>query len=236
MNSRIDDDDSNKIELAIEQYIEQQTRTTSTVEKRKLFIELLDVGDVMMNGFLDDRPNRWIRRDKECVMASVKKYGRSVKWVHHNFYMDKDVMLEAVKQDEYAMNFAHKSLLADENFMLEAINYSAKAVRFVDDSLGNDKDFILKAVNVNDLCYRNIFWSHSKNKEIAIAASRAFRLRNLIKCEKRVYPNSRPDRPISESVCIRFYGDPDVYFALEGRLNMYHSLKLNTLCTINFIF
>lgn len=62
-----------------------------------------------------------LKKNKEVVMAAVKRYGPALQYAHSSLRKNREVVLAAIRQDEHALQYAHKSLLSIEDFCLEAL-------------------------------------------------------------------------------------------------------------------
>ena len=87
-------------------------------------------------------------KDKEIVLASVKKEGWALEYADEIFKKDKQIVLVAVKSNNGnphnsgALKYAHESLRKDKDVVLEAVKSFGWALRYVDPKLKKDSDVI----------------------------------------------------------------------------------------------
>ena len=87
-----------------------------------------------------------IKRDKEVVLAAVKKNGMALQYAAEEMRSDKEVVLAAEKENGGALIFAAEELKLDKDFILEAVKINGTALEHAADALRGDRDFLLEAV------------------------------------------------------------------------------------------
>ena len=74
-------------------------------------------------------PNN-LKKNREIILASVKKYGLILEFVPNKFKNDKEIVLQAVKNCGFSLKYASKKLRDDKDIILNAIK-SDWALKFV---------------------------------------------------------------------------------------------------------
>jgi hypothetical protein len=149
---------------------------------------------------------------------------------------DRNVVLKAVQEKPKVFLYLDKEFKKDREIALAFVKQCYEDLKYVDESLKNDREFILEIVNEVFWCFPYIDDQLKMDKEIVVAGLRNCRLKSLIENEKSSEENWMWSWYCFKKTRDYFYNDPDVFLAAYGRLNIYHSERLNKLCTINFIF
>ena len=78
---------------------------------------------------------------------------------------DKEVVLAAVKKDGSALEHAAEELKSDENFILEAVKIDGTALKWAADTIRGDKTFLLKAVKATKASWLMNFCTEELQKD-----------------------------------------------------------------------
>ena len=87
-------------------------------------------------------------KEKEVVLAAVKKNEDALKYASPRLKDDKDIVLEAIKSSSVvsALRYASPRLKDDKDVVLEAVEHDGEALEFASPRLQDDKDIVLEAV------------------------------------------------------------------------------------------
>jgi len=114
-------------------------------------------------------------RMKTPVIERVSKRGCFLQFASKYLRGDKDVVLAAVKQDGHALYYASKALRADKEVVLEAVKNEGIALRFASNALKNDKELVL--ISVKDWSHNMIYVGDElqRDKEVLLTAVKAMK-------------------------------------------------------------
>ena len=87
-----------------------------------------------------------LKKDKEIVLAAVKKRGYALEYAHKSLKKDREIVLEAVKEEGYALEYADRKFRKDREIVLEAVKNDGSAIVFANKIFRKDKEIVLEVV------------------------------------------------------------------------------------------
>src|SRR3972149_11572692 len=81
-------------------------------------------------------------RNKDIVLATIKRDGRALKYTSEKFKNNKEIVLAAVKKDGRALEYASEKLQNNKKIVLAAVKQNGFALQFASEKLKNDKEIL----------------------------------------------------------------------------------------------
>ena len=145
--------------------IKEDLKILNKITNREIAIETINkLKGIIVFGFF----NSELKKDKEVVLAAVRKNYEALKYVDENLRKDKEFMLEAVNQEGFALQYADENLKKDKEIVMTALKTSIDSLMFADESLKKDKEFISELVKINGHTFRYADESLKKDKEFVL--------------------------------------------------------------------
>ncbi len=117
-----------------------------------------------------------LRKDKEIVLAAVRTNGSALEHADKSLKKDREFVLAAVKKNYYALKYADESLRKDKEIVMAAVKQDGSALEHADKSLKKDREIVLEAVKQNGFALQYAARSLRKDREIVMAAVKKDRL------------------------------------------------------------
>ncbi|KAJ8598689.1 hypothetical protein CTAYLR_003108 [Chrysophaeum taylorii] len=121
---------------------------------------------------LNDETPDILKRDKQFVLAVVRKRGWALRYADPELKKDKEFVLAAVRESGYALDGAALELRIDKEFVLAAVRESGTALNGAAPELKKDKEVVLAAVRQHGYVLRYAAPELKKDKEVVLAAVR----------------------------------------------------------------
>ena len=125
---------------------------------------------VKKNGELLDYACEELKGDKEIVLAAVKQNGHALIWASQDLMGDKEIVLYAVNTCGAVLCFASEKLKGDREIVLAAIKQYGGALLYACEELKGDKEIVLNAVKRNGDSLEYASKELKGDKEIVLAA------------------------------------------------------------------
>ena len=117
-----------------------------------------------------------LKKDREFVLAAVKERGDLLEYADKSLQKDREFVLAAVKKNYSAFQYADESLQKDKEIVMAAVKQDGRALEHADKSLKKDREIVLEAVKQNGFALQYAARSLRKDREIVMAAVKKDRL------------------------------------------------------------
>ncbi|KAF0972517.1 hypothetical protein FDP41_009420 [Naegleria fowleri] len=113
-------------------------------------------------------------KDRDVVLAAVKKNGKALQYVERQFKSDKEIVMEAIKQNKKALEFLPKVLLLDCEFMLTILKTIFPEFSHLESFDYSNKDIMMKLVQENGKILEFASSELKNDREIVMTAVRYY--------------------------------------------------------------
>jgi len=101
---------------------------------------------VAVGGWVLEFASESVCRDRQVVLAAVRKDGGALRYADSRLQADAEVVSCAVRQDGLALEFASENLRSHADMVAEAVVQNASALRFASDCIRGDGNWLLSVM------------------------------------------------------------------------------------------